>query len=118
MPAAKKIAREQLTEYFYTFTKRFLLDESPEAVDLEVMSRDWGDHPALSGARLLGISYDPHTPSLEFTLDVGDHRVLDPRDVWVEEDATGFVHTLELIRADGTRELVSIKRLGGGLPEE
>jgi hypothetical protein len=112
MAATKKIPRNQLAEYFDTFTKRFLRDGSPEAIDIEVVAPDWGDQQPVQGARLIGITYDADTRTLEFAFDVGDHRVIKPRDVWVVEEPDGFVSSLEIERAGRAREVVSVKRVG------
>ena len=116
MPATKKIPREQLVEYFDSFTKRFLRDDSPEAVDVEVLSPDWGDQVAMHGVRLEGITYDVHTEALEFALDVGGHRVYKPSEVWAIEEPGGFLSSIEVVRPDGTREIVSVKQSGPKSP--
>jgi hypothetical protein len=108
----KDIPRERLEEYFAEFTRRFLRDGSPEAVDVEVLEPDWGDQVVTQGARLLGITYDPHTDSLEFELDAGDHRVVEPGEVWAVEEQDGFLSAVEVVHRDGTREVVSVKRVG------
>src|SRR5438132_13533743 len=66
MSATIRIPRDRLSRYFNAFTKRFLKDGSPEAVDVEVLTPDLGDQIAAAGARLLGITYDPHDNALEF----------------------------------------------------
>jgi hypothetical protein len=108
----KGIPLDQLEEYFAAFTRRFLQDGSPEAVDVEVLEPDWGDQLMLKGARLLGITYDRHTHSLEFELDAGDHRLADPGEVWTVEEQDGFLSAIEVVHSSGTREVVSIKRVG------
>lgn len=112
MPATLKIVPGDLAAYFDLFTKRFLRDGSPEAADLELVATDWGDQFALEGARLIGITYDARRRTLEFALDSGDHRVLEPREVWVVEEPDGFPGTIEVVRPDGTREVVTIKKVG------
>jgi hypothetical protein len=112
VPVTKGIPREQLEEYFAEFTRRFLRDGSPEAVDVEVLEPDWGDQFVTQGARLLGITYDPDTDSLEFELDAGDHRIVEPREVWAMEEEDGFLSAIEVVHSDGAREVVSIKRVG------
>jgi len=112
MTVTRGIPREQLGEYFAEFTRRFLRDGSPEAVDVEVLEPDWGDQVVAQGARLLGITYDRHTNALEFELDSGDHRVIEPEEVWTIEEADGFLSAVEVVRSDGTREVVSVKRVG------
>jgi len=107
-----RIPRERLAAYFDAFTKRFLRDGSPEAVDVEVLAPDLGDQFAVEGARLIGITYDPHDNALEFELESGDHRAFQPREVWVIEEPDGFLSTVEVVRDDGTRELVRVQRVG------
>ena len=112
MSATIQIPREQLERYFDEFTKRFLRDGSPEAVDVEVLAPELGDQFATEGARLVGITYDPHDNALEFELDSGDHRAYEPQEVWVIEEPDGFVSDIEVVRADGLREIVHVKRVG------
>jgi hypothetical protein len=114
MSVTTKIPEEQLADYFAAFTKRFLLDESPECVDIEVLEPDWGDHsnPIAQCAHLLGITYERRTRRLEFELDSADHRIEDPAEVWVLEEPDGFLCALEVVYGDGSREVVSIKRVG------
>jgi hypothetical protein len=108
-----KIPEEQLADYFAAFTRRFLLDESPECVDIEVLEPDWGDHssPIAQCAHLMGITYEQRTRRLEFELDSADHRIENPAEVWVLEEPDGFLSALEVVYDDGTREVVSIKRV-------
>jgi hypothetical protein len=108
----KGIPHERLADYFTEFTKRFLRDESPEAVDVEVVQPDWGDQVLASGSRLLGITYDPHKDSLEFSLEGGDHRIIAPQEVWTVEEPDGFLSAVEVIHSDGSRDVVSVKRSG------
>ena len=112
MAVTKAVSREQLVDYFSEFTKRFLRDESPEAVDVEVLEPDWGEQVMAQGARLLGITYDRHRISLEFELEAGDHRIIEPAEVWAVEEEDGFVSAVEVVHSDGAREVVSVKRVG------
>jgi hypothetical protein len=112
MSHTKRIPEEQLAEYFDSFSRRFLMRGSPEAVDIELIGPDLGDQVVASGARLLGVDYDRHTKALEILLDSGDRRVYDSREVWTVEEPDGFISSMEIVRADGTRHVVTIKRVG------
>jgi hypothetical protein len=112
MSVTTQVPRDRLAGYFDTFTKRFLQDGSPEAVDVEVLEPDWGDQVAVQGARLIGITYDRGSNSLEFELDTGDHRVYQPHEVWTIEEPDGFIDAIEVVLPDGSREIVSVKRVG------
>jgi hypothetical protein len=108
-----RILLEQVTQYFDAFSKRFLMDESPEAVDAEVVEPDWGDdHYILHGARLMGITYDRHDDALEIALDSGDHRIYEPREIWTLEEPDGFLSAIQVVASDGSRQVISVKRMG------
>jgi hypothetical protein len=110
MSKTKRIAPDQLTTYFDAFSKRFLMGDSPETADVELLSSDRGDQPVVSKVRLLGVDYDPHTNALELELESGDHRAFNPREVWAVEDADGFISSLQIVREDGAKEVVNISR--------
>ena len=112
MSVTTQVPHDRLAEYFEAFTKRFLQDGSPEAVDVEVLEPDWGDQLAMQGARLIGITYDERSNALEFELDSGDHRVYQPHEVWTVEEPNGFIDAIEVVLPDGSREIVSVKRVG------
>jgi hypothetical protein len=112
MSVTTRIPDGRLAEYFSAFTEKFLLDESPEAVDVEVLAPDWGEQVVAQDAHLLGITYEPKTRTLEFELDSGDHRIVGPQEVWTIEEPDGFLSAIEVVYPDGGREVVSIKRLG------
>jgi len=112
MPGTIQIARDRLAGYFDAFTRRFLRDGSAKAIDVEVLEPDLGDQYALQGARLLGITYAARTNTLEVALDVGDYRVDGPQDVWVIEEPDGFLSAIEVVLHDGSREVMSVKRVG------
>jgi hypothetical protein len=109
MSETKRIATDQLTRYFDAFSKRFLMGDSPDAVDIEVLG-DLGDQRLANGAKLLGVDYDPHTNALELELEAGDHRAFNPREVWAVEEPDGFISALQVVRDDGAREVVKIRR--------
>lgn len=112
MAETRRIPADQLTRYFDAFSKRFLMAGSPGAADIEVIGTDIGDQQVTSGARLLGVDYDPHTNALEIELDSGEHRAYQPREVWAIEEPDGFITGLQIVRSDGAREVVQIRRGG------
>lgn len=107
----KRIEGDRLARYFEDFTKRYLADDSPEEADIEVLGPEWGEQPLAHGVRLLGITFDRHTKALEFELEAGDHRAYEPREVWVREDPDGFPNAVEVVRPDGAREVVNLRRV-------
>jgi hypothetical protein len=112
MATLTKLPKDKLAQYFDSFTKRFLRDASPEAADVEVFAPEVGDQQAVHGARLYGVTYDTRTGALELALEHGDHRIYNPVEVWVGEEADGFVSSIELERPDGFREIISLRHVG------
>ena len=110
MPATTKIPTERLAGYFDAMTKRFIRDNAPERIDAEIVGPDIGHQETMRGARLEGITYDSHSETLEIALDVGDHRVVHPREVWVTEEPNGFPTSIEVVHQDGAREIIAVKR--------
>ena len=108
----KRVPNDQLETYFDKFTRHFLMRESTNAVDVEVLAPEWGDQFEAQGAHLLGITFDPRSNSLEFEYEGGEHRITRPKEVWTAEELDGFVKSIEVVRDDGTREVASVKRLG------
>ena len=109
----RKIPQDELEQYFTRFTKNFLIRESTNSIDVEVLGSDTGDQFESEGAKIFGITYDPRDKSLEFELAGGDHRIVNPREVWIAEEPDGFVKAIEVVREDGIREVAKVKR--GGL---
>lgn len=113
MSQTKRIPEERLAEHLDSFSRLFLMGGSPEAVDIELIGpEDVGDQRVASGARLLGVGYDRHTQAIEIQLDSGDHRVYHAREVWTIEEPDGFISSMEIVVGDGTRHLLTIKKVG------
>ena len=111
MATSIRIPEDQLERYFDTFTKHFLRDETTNTVEVEFLDPDWGDQRIATNAHLIGITYDPKDRNLEIEMEHGDHRAYSPREVWVEEEPDGFVRAIQVVRNDGTWEVVHVKRL-------
>ena len=108
----KRVPNDQLQRYFDQFTKHFLLRESTNSVDAEVLSPDWGAQFEVEGAQLLGITYDPRDDALQFEFEGGEHSIPRPKEVWTAEEQDGFVKSIEIVREDGIREVAQVNRLG------
>ena len=112
MDQTTRIPPDRLEKYFDAFSKHFVMRESTNAIDVEVLSSRLGDQYEAEGAQLAGISYDPHKETVEIEVKGGDHRVYKPTEVWVVEETDGFLKAIELVQSDGTREILHIRRLG------
>jgi hypothetical protein len=101
-----------MADYFATFTRRYLANESTDVADVEVLSPTLGDQPLATGSHLLGITYEPTKNALEVELESGDLRTFQPKEVWVVEEENGFLRAVEIVRDDDTRELIRVRRIG------
>jgi hypothetical protein len=109
----KRVSPREWSTFFDRFTQRYLRDNIPETVTVEVVSPEAGDQFWAKDARLLGLTYDPKSKALEVVLEGSDHLVFRPVDIWVvENEADGFLETIDLVRADGTKEIFHLHRSG------
>ena len=109
----KRVSNGEWTTLFDRFTRQYLRDDLPETVTIEVVSPEVGDQFSAHNARLVGVTYDPKSHALEVALAGNDHLVFRPVDIWVtENEADGFLETIDVVRADGTKEIVHLHRSG------
>jgi hypothetical protein len=101
-----------MKDYFERFTRHFLVNDSTDVADVEVVGREIGDQLSATGAHLTGITYDPRTQALELELEDGDLRSYSPKEVWTLEEDDGFIRAIEIVRGDDTTEIVHVRRLG------
>jgi hypothetical protein len=109
----KQIAPDEWETFFDNFTRAHLRDSIPKTVTAEVISPLLGDQTALSNARLLGLTFDPKSKAFEVVVKGAAHFIFRPVAIWVVEDQpNGFVSTIELVRADGIKEILHLRRSG------
>jgi hypothetical protein len=113
MGTTRQIARDEWKDYFERFTKQHLRGETPEAVTIEVVSPTLGDQVEAQTMHLEGLLYDPKSSALEVWMDEQlDHLAYYPTDIWVIEEEGGFLSAVEIVRADGEKEILYITRSG------
>jgi hypothetical protein len=111
MGVTKRIPMAEWKSYFELFVKRHVASEQPAAT-IEILSPAIGDQYEAKVARLVGLSYDAKSNAFEVLLEDIDHLVFHPADIWVIEEDGGFISALELVRADGTKEIIHLSRSG------
>jgi hypothetical protein len=112
MATTKQIPPGEWQTYFERFTREHVARNPDEAVNIEVLSPAVGDQFEAIAARLLGLAYDPRSNAFEVLLEDLDHLVFQPVDLWVIEEDDGFVSGIEVVRPDGTREIIQVSRTG------
>jgi hypothetical protein len=116
MGTTRQLPRSEWKEYFDRFTQEHLRDDNPEAATVEVISPTLGDQFEVAAVRLLGLAYDPKSEAFEVLLEDVDHLIFRPVEIWVLEGQTGFIATLEVVREDGTKEIIYVRRSGALFP--
>ncbi len=109
----KRVPADRLRQYFDDFSKRFLRDDVPETADIEILSTEFGDQLAVKGIHLAGVTFDPNSSELDIFLDSGEHRIYSPKEVWTIEEPDGFISAIEVVRSDGTKEVLQLNRANG-----
>jgi len=112
MSTTKQLPRAEWKDYFDRFTRERLGDDAPGAVTVEVISPTLGDQFEISAVRLLGLAYDPKSQIFEVLVEDVDHLTFRPSDIWVLEGEPGFISTVELVKADGGKEIIYVRRSG------
>jgi len=112
MAKTTQIPRNEWPDYFNNFTRQHLRNELPDLVTLEVLSPRMGDQIYARDARLLGLSFDPHSDAFEVLMEGADHMTFQPAEIWALEGDPDMLAVFELVQNDGTKQLIHIKEGG------
>lgn len=77
--------------------------------EIEVASLALGDQAQTSWLPLIGLAYDPKDDEFEVALEGLDHLIRKPKDVYVDDGPGGLLASVEIIDADGLRQIVKLK---------
>jgi hypothetical protein len=91
-----------------TFFDRFSEILEGRQAEIEVASLSLGDQVEAEWLPLHGITYDPKDDVVEVALEGLDHMIRKPREIFLE-DWTGGVMALEIVDADGTKQIVKLR---------
>ena len=80
----------------------------PKQAEIEVAGLAIGDQIDAEWVSLLGIVYDPKSDVAELGLEGLDHLIHKPREIYVEDEA-GALTNLEIVDADGVRQIVRLR---------
>jgi hypothetical protein len=115
MGATKQIPRDNWKRYFNEVDRRHIRDGTSCAT-IDLVSSELGDQPETTQIPIEGIDYDPRSETLEVQLKDLDRLVFHPVEIWVVEEDDGFVSALEVVYADGVREIMRIERSAASEP--
>lgn len=106
---SKKISKKQWQKYFDNFSIKYLKDEQPEYIEIQVLSEDMGAQRAIQWSPLKGITYDPNSDILEIQIDKMEHLISHPSEIYVNEEQDGWLTGMMVIRKDGERNIIDIR---------
>ena len=102
----RKLERSTWQKYFDDLAKRL----PSMRVGVSVLGDEIGVQLQSENSALIGISYDSNDDVFEVATPDISHRVADPKEIYVREEA-GMLSSVEVIARDGTKQIVELKRL-------
>lgn len=106
--AIRTLPRSEWNRYFDTFSKEKDERGRIDYVEIRVLSMEDGVQPQTRWVPLQGITYDPKSDLLEIQVPELDHLIGTPEAIYVDE-SEGRLHRFEVVRPDGTLEIVDIR---------
>jgi len=102
--ALEKLDSTQWKDFFDRVSKEL----TAKQVEIEVAGMDIGDEIEAEWIPFAGISHDPKDDVLTIFSDRLEHRIPKPKEVWVDFGVDGL-HSLEVVDADGHKQIVLLK---------
>ncbi len=106
---SKKITKKQWQKYFDAFSIKYLKDDQPEYIEIQLLSEDMGAQQEIQWTPLRGITYDPKSDILEIQVDKMDHLISHPKEIYVNEEKDGWLTGMMVVRNDGERSIIDIR---------
>ncbi len=102
--AARKLDKSAWKAYFDAISRHL----GSRLSEIEVASLDLGDQVEAEWIPLQGITYDPKDDLIEVVMEEIDHMIRNPVEIYVEEGMEGL-HSVEVVDADGSRQIIRLK---------
>lgn len=106
---SKKIAKKQWQKYFDTFSQKFLKDDQPEYVEIQIISEEIGVQPETKWTILKGLTYDPKSDILEVQVENMEHNISHPEEIYVNEEENGWLTGMMVIQEGGEKNILDIR---------
>lgn len=106
--AIRRLDPNEWTTYFGSFSRGLVRGERIDYAEIRVCSPDLGSQLESRWLPLHGITYDRKSHALEVDVDGLGHLMYDPQTIYVDEDLHGLL-VLDVVRSDGTQEIVEIR---------
>jgi hypothetical protein len=107
--AIRKLEKADWEGYFNRFSHQFMHTRRIDYAALEVLSPEVGAQPETAWLPLRGLTYEPRQDMLEIAVENLDHMIYHPTEIYVDEDSSGLLLRMEVVEADGTKELLELR---------
>jgi hypothetical protein len=77
--------------------------------EIEVAALNIGDQIEAEWVPLLGITYDPKNDLVEVLVEGLDHLIRHPSDIYVDQEPSGLLTSMEVIDADDVRQIIRLR---------
>jgi hypothetical protein len=106
--AIRTLPRAEWNDYFDAFSKQKDDAGRIDYAEIRVFSANDGAQPETRWLPLQGLTYDPKDDLLDIAVTNLDHLVAHPQTIYVDE-AHGRLDRFEVVRKDGTREIIELR---------
>ena len=101
----RSIDKQQRQAYFDRVTREMGAAEA----QIEIGGSKIGSQPESDWVRLMGVTYDPRSDSMEITMEDLDHRITHPREVYVDDSVDGL-HSIEIVDIDDNKQIIRLRQ--------
>ncbi len=100
----KKLEESEYERYFNELSKAL----QDEKVEIEIMALSVGAQQQTRWIPFIGISYDPPEKTISIISEYIDHRIKQPREVYIEDTGSGIT-SIKISGGDGYEHLLKLK---------
>lgn len=101
MEYTRKIEKATWNRFFHDTTRSL----EGKSVDIEIITDDYGDMTQCNKKRLLGVTYEEDTDTLQIACDGLDHMIAHPLAIYVEQEGIDL-RSMGIIVQDGSEQIV------------
>lgn len=107
--AVKKIEKDDWKKYFDVFSQKCRKNHRTNYTEIRVLTEEAGTQPETQWMRLQGINYDPKDDLLDINVENFTRLILHPQVIFVDDDSSDTLTSMEVIEKDGTKDIVEIR---------
>ncbi|SMO63479.1 DUF5335 family protein [Fodinibius sediminis] len=107
--AIKQINKEDWQPFFDSFSHKYLKDDQPEYAEIRILSAESGAQPQTEWLVLEGLTFNAKEDLLDIRVEGLNRMILNPSQVYVDEDTDGWITSMEIVESDGTKDIIELR---------